>query len=279
MKKLGKIPFPEQYAPVGKEVRISNSVEALAFFENLHPAGGIVLLGSMRLQSRNMLLTDVMSWFYVDVSNDEPQIISSTPVFDVELNHCLIQGVSFYQNEVFSLWKGTIYSSIYTSTGEICIKKMRSLLSAEEATQIIKLQSGKNVADIYPVELYSHSAHKFIGVCWAVKTEDDGDCIFWHPVCLEEGKSIVAYPVEDVTDHFINVNETAVIGGDTFRLFCNGDDGYYFKKVPDKPVTLRLCDEQMKARIGKSRHRAEHPSAANTTHEGSPTVILFPLKH
>lgn len=37
MKELGKILFPEQYAPVGKEVRVGNSVEALAFFEDYYP--------------------------------------------------------------------------------------------------------------------------------------------------------------------------------------------------------------------------------------------------
>jgi len=223
----------------------------------------------------------MMAWFYFDISNSEPKIISTIPVFDVpmeELDNCQILEVTPHQNEVFSLWKDTLYSSVYTSTGEICIKKVRTFLQSVEAAQVIEMQSGRKVEDIYPVELYSHLAHKFIGVCWAVTMEDDGNRIYWHPVCLDEEKAIAAYPAEDVTDHFINVDETAVIDGDTFRLIYDGEDGYIFKKVPDKLAAQKLFSEQVKAQVRRSQYRAEHTA----TEEGSKIkciIVPFPLKH
>ncbi|MCM1324590.1 MAG: hypothetical protein NC218_10750 [Acetobacter sp.] len=260
MDKLGKILFPEQYAPVGNEVRVSNSIEALAFFEDYYPKGGMVLLGNIRFDYPQM--PNMMVWMYFDISSEEPKIISTIPVFDVPieaLNNRKILEITPHQNEVFSLWKDVLYCSVYTDTGEICIMKVRSLLNAEEAASVYEMQTGMEVEDIYPVELYSHSAHKFVGVCWAVTLIGDDNRIFWYPVCLEEENAIAAYSADDLTDHFIDKGETAVIGGDTYRLTID-ENGYIFKKIRSKEELQQLFSERMKNRARQMCRAKDVPS-------------------
>lgn len=259
MKKLGKILFPEMYAPAGKEVNVSNSVEALDFFEDFYPKGGIVLLGNIYFESKN--LPSLMVWLYLDLNGDDPKLISTIPVFAVpmeELNDLKVLKIVPQENEVFSIWKGELYSSVFTTKGEICIKKVRLLLNANEAAQVYEMQTGKKVEDIYPVELYSQTEHKFIGVCWAVLMVEDTESVFWYPVCLEEETAIAAYPADDLTDHFINPGETAVIAGDTYRLcYKNDTEGFVFNKQRSKEELQELFNKQIEIRTKAAALRAK----------------------
>lgn len=238
----------------------------------------MVLLGNIRLDYEKM--PDMMVWFYFDISQDEPKIISSIPVFDVPieaLNNRNILEVTPHQNEVFSLWKDVLYSSVYTNTGEICIMKVRTLPNAEEAAQVIEMQSGREVEDIYPVELYSHSAHKFIGVCWAVVMADDDNRVFWHPVCLDEEKAIAAYSADDLSDHPIEVKETAVIGGDTYRLYMDKEDGFVFKKMRSKEELQQLFGEQLKIRAKQAELNTQNAEDAQNGDDGEKGCFIMPF--
>ncbi len=237
MKELGEILFPEQYAPADEEVVVSNSVEALAFFEDYYPKGGMVLLGNLRLAS--LEIPDLPVWMYFDIKSEEPVLYSTFPVFAIDVqkfNNLQILEITPHQNEVFTLWKDILYSSVFTSTGEIVIKKVRLLANELDARQIFELQSCNPVSDMLPVELYSHSEHRFIGVCWATSHENDDDHIYWHPVCFDDVQQLKAYQPEDITDHPIEVGETAVIGGDTYRLYHTEKAGFYFRKISVKDV-------------------------------------------
>lgn len=243
MRQLGNLIAPELYSPAGKEVRVSNSIEALSFFENKYSKGGIVLLGNILFESA--AIPSMMVWMYfTDIEGSKPKLVSTIPVFNVpmnKLNNLKILDITPFQTEVFSLWKDTLYSSVFTTTGEIRIMKVRMLLNSINAKQVIELQSGDVVESIYPVELYSRSQHKFIGVCWAVEMKSNQKFTYWHPVCLAEEKAIARYPVEDITDYFININETAVIQGETYRLLGDGIN-YFFKKEDRTKKKLRLIN-------------------------------------
>lgn len=231
-KKLGKILFPEQYAPVGKEVVVSNSLEALAFFEDYYPKGGIVLLGSLRLGS--LEFPELPVWLYFDIKSKEPTLYSTLPVFNADMekfNNLQILDIIPHEDEVFTQWNGTLYSSIFTSKGEIVIKKVRLLADQTNATLVLETQFSAPVTDMLPVELYSHSEKRFIGVCWACQHGFEDDCIYWHPVCLEDVEMLESYPPEDLSDYPIEVGETAVIGGDTYRLYHTEETGFYFRKL------------------------------------------------
>ncbi len=233
MKELGKLPSPQQYKPAGDEVRISNSVEALSFFEDFYEEGGIVLLGNMRFDSETF--PNMLVWLYFDLKPEDPRLISSIPVFDVpmdELNGLNILEITPFENEIFSCWHGDVYCSAFTTTGEICIMKIRMLLDSEDAQNVYETRTGSEVENIYPVRLYSHSEHRFIGVCWAVELVDFPNHTFWHPVCLDDDERISSYPPEDLTDHFIENGDIVVIDGDNYKyLIEKGREHGAFKKL------------------------------------------------
>ena len=275
-KKLGKILFPEQYAPVGNEVVVSNSVEALAFFEDFYPKGGMVLLGNIRMAS--MEYPNLLVWMYFDIKSEEPTLYSTFPVFAVDiqkLNKLQILEITPHQNEVFTLWNDELYSSVFTDTGELVIKRVRLLANELEARQVMELQSCNPVTDMLPVELYSHSEHKFIGVCWATTHENDEDCLYWHPLCLDEVGKLAAYPPEDITDHPIEVGETAVIGGDTYRLYYEEKIGYYFRKISVENMQKAL-GKRMQAMLKERRSAAKTPK--DSAKPGKTIILPINLK-
>lgn len=239
MKKLGNVLYPEQYAEVGEEVRISSSVEALEFFEAFYKKGGLVLLGTMFFKSET--IKDTTCWLYFDIKSKVPELISTIPVFNIpmdELNDLEITNIVPHAEEIYMVHEGVLYSSAYTDTGELCIKKVRMILNSNDATSIVGLYSGLEVEEIYPVELYSHSAHKFVCVCWAVKTVG-ASFIAWHPASLEDELTLKEYPNEDLEDHFIEVGETAVINGESFKLEKN-KQGLAFRKLSDGKKLAKL---------------------------------------
>ncbi len=246
MEELGKIIFPEQYVPVGKEFVIDNSAAALAFFEKYYEKGGVVFFGALRLFS---LTTPILQiWMYFDLDEKDPRLVSVIPAYKVEnadavLRAQIIQTL-IHEHEIFFIVEDTLYSSLFTSKGETVLMRVRSLLNAKDATEAISLIHGGKVTDVYPVELYSHSAHKFIGVCWAVTVEDEEDKVFWYPMCIDETEIISSYSIEDVSDHPINVGETAVIGGDTYICHYAEDTGIYFSKV--KQLSLKCISRIQK---------------------------------
>lgn len=255
MKELGKISFPEQYVPADESIVVDNSVAALAFFEEYYEKGGIVLLGTLQLFS--LTVPHLLVWMYFSLDKENPRLISLIPACEVEdfdkLMRIPILKMTIHQHEIFFMYKDTLYASLCTSKGEIVLMKVRALLNAVDAASAIELMHGASVTDIFPVELYSHTEHKFVGVCWAATVEDDDEKLFWYPICLDETEAIGAYPLEDLSDHPINVGETAVIGGETYLRCYTEKTGTYFRKltVPSLELLSRIqeaCKQQRDAK-------------------------------
>lgn len=232
MKDIGKILFPEQYAPAGKDIAIDNSAKALELFERTYPKGGIVLLGHMKLAS--LRTPYLLVWMYLTADKECPKLVATMPVCKPDniskLNKLTVLDIMPCENEIFFVFKNRLYSSVFTTKSEIAIMKIRSLLCSKEAAQGISMLSDKTVSEIYPVDLYSLSEHKFIGICWAVIIEEDDNLIFWYPVCFDEEKRISSYDVDNLDAHPVNIGEDAVIGGNWYKLHYSDDLGYFFKK-------------------------------------------------
>lgn len=254
-KELGHIPMPEQYAEAGSDVMISSSLEALSFFEEYYPKGGTVLLGSLSFVDNE--ISQMLVWMYIETQTGKPY--SLIPVFKEDLqdaNDALIENLEPCLKEIFSVYHGQVYASVFTSTGEIVIKKVHRLLHQEQAEQIIELFSGGAITDVLPVELYSHSKHRFVCACWAILTENDASCWQWHPVCLADEEKLQEYDDDDLQDFPIEPNETVVIDGKTFTLIQEPKTGnYHFKLTTNRskpkilnfsPKTFKISPEQQK---------------------------------
>lgn len=134
-----------------------------------------------------------------------------------------------FTSDAFIFWKNTLLAVVITSTGEMVIQKIRSILTEKDMLSISRLENAYKVNDVYPVELYSVDDHKFVCVCWSVEAEDY-DGVIWHPVCQDdivlaqqaEGNVLTEYPIE--------LGDTAVIGGGIYTLCYRKDLGKYFQR-------------------------------------------------
>ena len=123
MDKLGFIPNPEQYAPAGDEVIFDNSIDALEFFQDFYGGNGVVLLASISLN--NLACSNMLVWVYFDL--DAQDIRSLAPVFKLDnpevFHECEFTKLLPLTNEIFLFWRETLYSTVFTSAGEVAIKK------------------------------------------------------------------------------------------------------------------------------------------------------------
>lgn len=229
MKELGYVPEPEQYASAGDLLFIENSVEARTFFEESYGKGGYVFLCNATLSS--LRYPSLPFWVYLDAKNKK--IISMIPAFIMD-NFEDILDLEFrelkpFTSDAFIFWKNTLLAVVITSTGEMVIQRVRTILTEEDMLSISRLENAYKVNDVYPVELYSVDDHKFVCVCWSVEAEDY-DGVIWHPVCQDdivlakqaEGNVLTEYPIE--------LGDTAVIGGEIYTLCYRKDLGKYFQR-------------------------------------------------
>ncbi len=229
MKKLGYVSEPEQYASAGDLLFIENSVEARTFFEESCGKGGYVFLCNVALSS--LRYPSLPFWVYLDAK--AKKITSMIPAFIMDNVEDILdlefREVKPFTSDAFIFWKNTLLAVVITSTGEITIQRVRTILTEEDMLSISRLENAYKVNDVYPVELYSVANHKFVCVCWSIEAEDY-DGIIWHPVCQDDTALAQQVDVNMLTEYPIELGDTAVIGGDVYTLCYRKDLGKYFQR-------------------------------------------------
>jgi hypothetical protein len=230
-KNLGEVPEPWQFSKVGRSVAIKDSLEAQEYFELYYPKRkGIVIPVILSLNS--VQIPKLLVWAYLDVKKQE--FVSMTPVFHLKdpqiLNAMAIQDMKPVERTILCYWRNVRYCMVVTSNGHFVMKKMRSTLSETDMCSIL-MEDGVAIEDIYPVDIYSHTLHKYVAVCWSVE-EADTDMIYWIPVCTDDAKALdEAGDPEDLEEFPINIGEHAVIGGETFEVKYSKELGCYFERT------------------------------------------------
>lgn len=232
MKELGFIPHPEQYASAADLLLTENSVEAQDFFEEYFGNDGVVFLCNILF---NSLKHPVLPfWAYVSLSNKA--IISLLPIVKLDTldDYAEVFNASKFRfipimSEAFFRWKNNVLSSVFTSTGEIVIKKILSLLEQSDVEAFVQMDYDCDITDIYPVNLYSVPQNQFICACWAIEM-DDIDTLLYQPICfadVERAKQFEGYAYQDYP---IDVGDTVLLGEEYYTLCCDEDNEFYFQR-------------------------------------------------
>ena len=229
MKKLGFISDPEQYASAEDLVFIENSVEARTFFEEEFGKGGIVFLGSVFFNS--LRYPCLIFWLHIDTR--KKSIISMIPAFRLdnytEIFDLQLLEVKPISSDTFIFWKDEVFAAILTSTGEIVIKKIRSILTENDMLAILQLEGTENVVSVYPVGIYSLETRQFVCTCWSIEVENIEN-VFWLPVCHDDMSLIRQFEKGGLTEYPVELGETVVIGGENYTLCYCKDLGSYFNR-------------------------------------------------
>ena len=185
MKELGFIPNPEQYVSAADLLLTEDSIDAADFFEEYYGTGGVVFLCNIVFNSLKYPILPF--WAYVKLSTQE--IIALLPVLKVDDYAEVFKAKQIHfipiMSEALFYWKNNLLSSVFTSTGEIVIKKKLSLWEQKDVIAFMDLNFDYEVTDVYPVRVYSVTRNQLICVCWAVEM-DDIDALLYQPVYLDD---------------------------------------------------------------------------------------------
>jgi hypothetical protein len=156
------------------------------------------------------------------------------PVFRVKnpqlLDTVSIRDMKPVERDMLCYWNNVRYCMAITSEGHFVMKKMRSVLSETDMCSIL-MEDGVAIEDIYPVDIYSHTLHKYVAVCWSVE-EADTNTVYWIPVCRDDAKALdEAGDPEELEEFPINIGEHAVVGGETFEVKYSKELGCYFERT------------------------------------------------
>lgn len=233
--KLGTIPSPERYYPAGKDCLLANSVEAYDFFKDFFDPHGLVILGKATFAS--LSCRAILIWIYFD--SKKQKVLSLVPMFVSDFKNAQklkLLSIELFEHEIFFFKENELYSSVFTSTGQTEILKVRSILSLNEFSGVLQLEGQHNVTDIYPVKVYNTADNSFLATCWAYIT--DQNFVYFKPVCDEDIQKLDKVE-DDLMELFpIDFGDTAVIGGDYYILRYTSQTGSYFEKTfqfTDKP--------------------------------------------
>lgn len=225
-----------------------------------------MLLASISLN--NLACSNMLVWVYFDL--DAQDIRSLAPVFKLDnpevFHECEFTKLLPLTNEIFLFWRETLYSTVFTSAGEVAIKKVRAVLSEADMLNILRLEGAFEAEDVYPVELYSLQQEKFACICWSIEQkEKDTDDVVWHPVCKDDEKLLDAFDGDTLTEYPVELGETATIGGKLFKLCYNAAEGKHFEKVSAQQNALKTAVGE-KFRIIPGQHR--QPGCQKTAMSG-----------
>lgn len=250
MKKLelGTVSHPEWYSRPGKDCMIQDSVEAYEFFKEFYTPHGIVVLGKATLTS--ITQSTILVWIYIDVKKQE--VLSLLPIFvsDYENAQSLdILSVDFFENEIFFFMDGELYTSLFTSTGQIKLVEVRTLPILNEFYEVLELEAFHKVTELYPAKVYNSVDSSFLATVWAFRTE--GDELYFKPVCIADNEKFDNVDIGKTEVFPIDLGETAVIDGETYVLRYKKEWSFYFDKVFD----AEKKPSQAKRKRGKA-HKA-----------------------
>ena len=75
---------------------------------------------------------------------------------------------------MYFVWNDTFCAVVYTSKGEIAIRRVNGIWSEYDVRSLVGIKEPDLIMpDIYPVELFSVSEHKFICAAWSIEDAEN----------------------------------------------------------------------------------------------------------
>lgn len=173
-------------------------------------------------------------WEAFDVVKKE--ICTFLPAFYIKdyenfIERCEIVNVNLLKSDRFFVWNDTFSAVIYTSTGQMVIRKINGIWTEIDAKTLINIKSPElDCPDIYPVELFSKSEHKFICAAWAVD-DAENEYTYWYPIQWSDEELLEKYGADDLSELPLNVGDVTRAGDVKLEMLYSHEYGVYFAKT------------------------------------------------
>lgn len=235
MKVLGKIPQPEQYYPVDDCFLISDSLEAMNFFnecinEEDRKDGAVCLVNAY---FNSMQYPSMVLWAYISLS--KKKILVFLPVFKIDhieaLNNAKILKFDSILYESYFDWNGVVYAAVITEDGEIAVRRVRMLLLECNVCHIVSSATGARCDEAKPVKLFQLSTGRFLGIFW--KCSIDDDFTSFEVACLDELPD--GWDDELLHDSYyqlLNIDDRVIMDHSYYSVEFDANVGIFLKKLP-----------------------------------------------
>jgi hypothetical protein len=228
MKKMdpGRIPNPWEYSDDVNQLRFKNSVDAYKFFRSKIEIEGEVMLAFCKIN--HPAADDILCWIYLFKRKETSSVaVANVFVDDQQLLRFVIPNKYEFTDNFLIQCDDGFYESIATTSSEVAIRRIKSILSEKKVLKVLNLQ-GLDVVDLYPVEIFSPKAKGAICVCWSVTLRDTPEVANWFPVSYDDVNALNGYTNSDLHEFPIEINQSVTIGKKPFILKYNKDKGRYF---------------------------------------------------
>jgi len=239
---LGYVVQPEQYAMVDDDCVLADSIAARKFFKQYTDIDGLIFLGSLYYATLQNAFMPV--WLLVNVKTTK--ILAAVPIFRIN-NIDFYDGLQVTKTTVIShdtyfYWNRQLYAVVFTSTGEMIIRKVRCILSASDMFGIASLDDDVIIERCYPVKVYDENNGRFLAICWEIETEN---AYWFETICADDDVRLSHTKASDIISYPISIGDTVIIGDDYFTCCYDKVFDLYFKKTAFKATETDRAKEDI----------------------------------
>ncbi len=183
-------------------------------------------------------------WAAMDIANNK--VYTFIPAFIFDDFEKFSQEYSFtninlVDSDRYFVWNNTFGAIIITDNGNAVIRKVNGVWAESDALSLMQLKEPELVfPDIYPVNLFSRSEHKFLCPAWSI-VDAENERILWYLVHWDDNNVLSNYALSDITEIPLDVGDVTLASSVKLEVAYSKEYGIYLRK------TNRPLPEHIKA--------------------------------
>ena len=264
---LGDWLNPEMFLSFSEsDCPFDDSIKAYNYFVNEREFAKDIAVFPVEIVALGDALGSHLFWAAFDVN--ENMILSFLPAFYIENYEEFVENhdfpsINLLEKDRFFIWKDTFCALIFTSARQVVVRKVNGIWSYGDANALISYKMPELVCpDIYPVELFSNSEHKFVCSAWAVE-DAEKEMIFWYPIQWSDEEVLNKYEADDLSEIPLNIGDVTKAGEVKLEMLYSHQYGVYFaktnKELPSHITSNQYCLEALNEECAKKLYEANLP--------------------
>ena len=204
-------------------------------------------------------LEDVVAYvFWAAMDIDNKKIHTFVPAFSFDDFEKFSKEYSFtdiklIDHDRYFVWNNTFGAVIITDNGNAVIRKVNGVWSEYDVRSMMSFKEPELVfPEIYPVNLFSLSEHKFLCSAWSI-VDPENERILWYSVQWDDDKLLSNYALGDITELPLDIGEVTMAANVKLEVAYSKEYGLFFRK------TNRTLPEHIKAsmRLNKTSQKGK----------------------
>ena len=245
-KKLGFIENVEQFLDVDEDIcSVDNSIKALEFFRSVGLDGDIVIAPCSIGFTDDDVDSFLLFWIAFDkTEKHNPSIVPAFKLDDTNiLNELDISKIKSISDDCYFIFNEIFYCLVCTSTGNFVIKRVNGIWEEDNMKKYLKYKDPDLFhPQIFPVELFSKSKHRFITAVWAIE-DNENERYTWFPINWDDFSLWKEFPASDIEMFPLNIGDVTRAGNVVFELKYSKNCGFFVEKTSKQLKDYHLAKD------------------------------------